>query len=73
MHYWNQTRNTTHSLVSEHAMFEDYISCHKDSIYKEKMNMTLPLTSQKISFKVIYNYHHRSHGTHIIFLDTGLI
>ncbi|XP_047346235.1 neprilysin-2-like isoform X2 [Vespa velutina] len=52
MHYWNQTRNTTCSLVSKHTMFEDYISCHKDSIYKEKMNMTLPLTSQKISFKI---------------------
>ncbi|XP_035736197.1 neprilysin-2-like isoform X3 [Vespa mandarinia] len=52
MHYWNQTRNTIYSLVSKHTMFEDYISCHKDSIYKEKMNMTLPLTSQKISFKI---------------------
>ncbi|KAF7409722.1 hypothetical protein HZH68_004103 [Vespula germanica] len=56
IHYWNQTRNTTCSLLSkngiENTIFGDYISCHEDNIYKEKMNMILPLTSQKIFFKI---------------------
>ncbi|KAK2580040.1 hypothetical protein KPH14_012326 [Odynerus spinipes] len=56
MHYWNQTRHIDYSLFSnndfENLSFENYINCQKNNIYKDQMNMTLPLTSQTISFKI---------------------
>lgn len=60
MYYWNQTRNTNYPPLSLNEItFEDYITCHKDNCI-EKRNITLPHTSQIISYKVIHNI---AHGT----------
>ncbi|XP_043490073.1 neprilysin-2-like isoform X2 [Polistes fuscatus] len=52
MYYWNQTRNTNYPPLSLNEItFEDYITCHKDNCI-EKRNITLPHTSQIISYKI---------------------
>lgn len=72
MYYWNQTRNTNYPLLSknENTIFEDYLTCHEDNYSREKKNITLPHTSQTISYKVIHNI---AHGTHDFFLYSTYI
>ncbi|XP_014608416.1 PREDICTED: neprilysin-2-like isoform X1 [Polistes canadensis] len=54
MYYWNQTRHTNYPLLNnyEKTMFKDYLTCHEDNYSEGKKNITLPHTSQTISYKI---------------------
>ncbi|XP_015180259.1 PREDICTED: neprilysin-2-like [Polistes dominula] len=54
LHYWNQTRDNSYSQLSTdvNSVFEDYLTCHEENYSKEEKNITLPHTSQTISYKI---------------------